>query len=86
MRANSIKKGWQIKTSDGTVGTMLDNKRGNIRMVELPLVFDPRLTDRGSVYVWDIAYARPDETYEWEPIQLTDKQLKDRKMVESFLL
>jgi hypothetical protein len=56
MLVNDIKKGMTISMTHGRVGTMLDNKKGNIRMVEVTnSVNGPEM---GSVYAKDILMVR----------------------------
>ena len=50
MKTNEIKKGTRIQLASGWEGTMLDNKKGNIRMAEVEGIF----TEIGSIYSHDI--------------------------------
>lgn len=50
MLTNDIKKGMRVQLSNGWFGTMMDNMRGNTRMVEVEGIF----TEIGSVYAHDI--------------------------------
>lgn len=89
MKTNDIKKGWRIQLRNGWFGTMLDNTRGNIRLVEVEGIY----TEAGSVYSHDIERA-------WDPdswpvadgveslcaynIEHTPAQIKLRETVEAF--
>ena len=39
MRTNDIKKGTRIKLHNGWFGTMMDNKKGNVRMAEVQGIY-----------------------------------------------
>ena len=52
MKTNQIKKGTRIQLNNGWYGTMMDNARGNRRLVEV----EGFATETGSIYAWDIAY------------------------------
>lgn len=79
MLTNDIKKGMRIKLRNGWFGTMQDNKRGNARMCEVEGTY----TEFGSVYAWDIVHCCPDG-FNWERVELTEKQLETREMVGAF--
>lgn len=69
MKTNDIKKGMRVRLNNGWYGTMMDNQRGNTRLVEV----EGFCTEIGSVYAFDIARV---ETVAgvWEAVELTDKQ------------
>lgn len=52
MLTNALKKGDRIQMRNGFFGTILDNKKGNVRMVEV----EGYVTEAGSVYSHDIAF------------------------------
>jgi len=78
MLTNDIKKGMRIKLANGWYGTMMDNARGNTRMVEVEGYF----TEIGSVYSHDIEFVLDDEHSQqrWRKVEHTPAQLKLRKM------
>lgn len=79
---NDLKDGDEIVVH-GLWCKMRDNLRGNIRMIEAPLVYDQSQTELGSCYAWEIVQAK------WNgaivPVFHTPKQLKDREFVEDAL-
>lgn len=83
IKTNDIKKGWQIRFKDGIEGTVLDNKRGDIRCVEVPMIMNPAMTDIGDTYVFDFAFARPSEDAAWIPVELTDAQKRTLQSLRS---
>jgi len=92
---NEIKKGMRIKQYNGWYGTMMDNKRGNIRLVEVEGIF----TDIGSIYASDISsyrdsngiwHGRPTDTSDASFIGLVQTALDDSDgdpldIIESFM-
>lgn len=56
MQPNGIKKGTRIMLQSGWGGTMYDNKKGNIRLVEV----DGPFKEVGSVYADEITHAEVD--------------------------
>jgi hypothetical protein len=82
MLTNDIKKGMRVQLKNGWEGTMMDNARGNTRMVEV----EGNFTEIGSVYVWDIASVLPMNGVSdgvWIGVDLTEKQLKTMKTVKA---
>lgn len=77
MKTNDIKKGDKIIYNDQE-GTMMDNQRGNIRLVEVPSVFGG--TEIGSVYAFDITHSIG-PSGQMEPVELTEKQIAARKTI-----
>ena len=71
MKTNDIKKGTEIRMSDGFTGIMEDNKKGNIRMATINGIF----TEMGSIYAHNITAAK-NTNGDWERIELTTAQLK----------
>jgi len=78
MKTNDIKKGMRVRLAvTGWKGTMFDNMRGNIRMVEVEGLY----TEIGSVYSHDIEFVKVDGL--WEKVEHTPAQLKLKKDVET---
>ena len=80
MKTNDIKKGTEIKTKQlGTLvsGVMMDNLRGNTRMIKTNGSEIGMFDEIGSVYSTDIILAKNDKG-EWENVEHTDKQTKDK--------
>jgi len=78
MKTNEIKKGTRIQLANGWFGTMMDNRRGNIRMAEVEGMY----TEMGSVYAWDIKRVLVGEY--WVPVELTPAQRKARRAASLF--
>ena len=75
--SNEMKKGDFILQVNGWYGEILDNMKGNTRVANIHGYF----TEAGSIYVWDITNIVKDgKLYN---LKLTDKQVKDKIMVES---
>lgn len=69
MKTNDIKKGMRIKLANGWYGTMLDNKRGNIRLAEVEGIYK----EIGSIYAHDIiSVEQPDGV--WHVVEHTKQQ------------
>ena len=69
MKTNDIKKGMRIKLANGWYATMMDNKRGNIRMAEVEGIY----TEIGSIYAHDIiSVEQPDGV--WHVVEHTKQQ------------
>jgi hypothetical protein len=66
---NELKKGTRIKLKNGWYATLMDNKKGNIRLAEVEGIF----TEIGSIYASEIAAYELESGY-WEKPVLTDKQ------------
>ena len=84
MKTNDIKKGMNIKTGQlGTPvsGIMLDNQRGNTRLVDVKGSEVGLFDEMGSVYAYDILMVEVDG--EWEEIEYTEAQLKLKKQVSA---
>ena len=76
MTTNEIKKGMRFKLANGWWATMMDNKRGNIRMAEVEGLYK----EVGSVYAHDIIACKVDDVL--HTIHLTDQQKTHAKTVE----
>ena len=69
MKANDIKKGMNILLKNGWYATMMDNKKGNIRLAEV----QGYCTEIGSIYSADIDMVEKPEGG-WEKVEHTEKQ------------
>lgn len=79
MKTNDIKKGMRVQLHNGWYGTMMDNMKGNTRMVEV----EGNFTEIGSVYAHDIVYVWPDpDKMPWR-VEYTPAQEKLRERVKS---
>ncbi len=78
MKTNDIKKGMRVQLRNGWYGTMYDNRKGNIRMVEVEGIYK----EIGSVYAYDIIGVRIDGR--WQDIELTPAQMKAAKQSNLF--
>jgi len=81
MLINDVKKGMRVRLRNGWFGTMADNAKGNIRMVDVEGLY----REIGSVYVHDIAdvRVRHDLGYAWEVVQLSERQAKAAKLIKA---
>ena len=80
MKTNDIKKGMAIKTSQLGVlvsGVMMDNARGNTRLIKTHGSEVGMFDEMGSVYATDIQYVRNDEG-NWEKVDHTNKQMESQ--------
>lgn len=77
MKTNDIKKGMRIQLKNGWFGTMMDNRKGNIRYAEIEGFF----TEIGLVYSADIA--RVLVNAEWVEVEHTEKQKQASDMFNS---
>ena len=85
MKTNDIKKGTKIKSVQLGVpvtGTMMDNTKGNTRLVAVNGSEVGLFDETGSVYSHDITMAEMDG--EWVQVEHTDKQLKLKQTLDSF--
>ncbi|MAH47142.1 hypothetical protein CMI37_15045 [Candidatus Pacearchaeota archaeon] len=83
MKTNEIKKGMKIQTNQlGMLvnGEMLDNKKGNIRMISTKGTEAGFFDSMGSVYAYQIILVEVDG--EWIRVEHTDKQLKLKQTVD----
>ena len=86
MKTNDIKKGTEIKTKQlgfPVSGIMMDNLKGNTRMIKTHGSEVGLFDEIGSVYATDIIMAENSEGV-WEDVEHTDKQLKAIEMREQF--
>ncbi len=85
MTTNEIKKGMKIKSVQLGVpvtGIMLDNKKGNTRLVDVKGSEVGMFDEMGSVYAHDITLVLVDNC--WVEVEHTEKQLKLKQSVSSF--
>ena len=85
MTTNEIKKGMRIKSVQLGVpvtGIMLDNKKGNTRLVDVKGSEVGMFDEMGSVYAHDITLVLVDNC--WVEVEHTEKQLKLKQSVSSF--
>ena len=83
MVTNDIKKGMRIKSIQLGVpvtGVMMDNKKGNTRLIETKGSEVGAFDEMGSVYSHQITLVEVDG--EWERVEYTEKQLKLKQTVE----
>ena len=76
MLTNEIKKGTRILMRSGWYGTMMDNMKGNTRMVDVEGDF----REIGSVYSHDITYVIQEDGSQLK-VEHTKKQLDCKAMV-----
>ena len=80
MKTNDIKKGMRIKLANGWYGTMLDNKRGNIRLAEVEGIYK----EIGSIYAHDIiSVEQPDGV--WHVVEHTKQQKQTADAVANLM-
>lgn len=79
MKTNDLKKGDRIQLRNGWYGTIMDNLKGNTRLVDVEGTF----REIGSVYGHNIAYYVPAARSAFMlPIEHTPQQLKRRDELE----
>ena len=86
MKTNDIKKGTKIRTKQLGVsvsGVMMDNLKGNTRLIKTNGSEVGLFDEMGSVYATDIIMAENSEGI-WEDVEYTDKQIASIKMREQF--
>jgi hypothetical protein len=71
MKTNDLKKGARVRLSSGWYATLMDNKKGNIRLAEV----EGRVTEIGSIYSHDIVEYRDSSCYWHSDIEYTKDQL-----------
>ena len=79
MKTNDIKKGTEIKTKQlgaPVSGVMMDNLKGNTRMIKTHGSEVGLFDEIGSVYATDIILVKNSDG-NWEDVEHTDKQGKD---------
>jgi len=86
VKTNDIKKGTKIRTKQLGVsvsGVMMDNLKGNTRLIKTFGSEVGLFDEMGSVYATDIIMAENSEGI-WEDVEYTDKQIRAIKMREQF--
>jgi len=78
MKTNDLKKGDRVQLRNGWFGTVADNARGNIRMVDVEGIY----REIGSVYSHDIFRAQYEGV--WQEVEHTPAQLKLCETVKAF--
>jgi hypothetical protein len=84
IKTNDIKKGTKIKSKQLGVpvtGIMLDNKKGNTRLVDVKGSEVGLFDEMGSVYSHDIILAEIDGV--WKSVEHTEKQLNLKRQLNS---
>tara|TARA_Y100000034_G_scaffold10192_1_gene10778 strand:- start:37 stop:303 length:267 start_codon:yes stop_codon:yes gene_type:complete len=84
VKTNDIKKGMKIKSvqlGDPVTGIMMDNKKGDIRMVDTRGSEVGMCDEMGSIYSYDIVAVEVDG--EWVEVEHTEKQLKLKELVKA---
>ena len=86
MVTNDIKKGMEIKSIQLGVpvtGIMMDNRKGNTRLVDVKGSEVGLFDEMGSVYAHDIVAVKVDG--EWEDVDHTMQQLKMKMTIGGIL-
>ena len=86
MKTNDIKKGTNIRTKQlglSVSGIMMDNARGNTRLIKTFGSEIGMFDEIGSVYATDIVMAENSKGV-WEDVEYTEKQLQSIKMRDQF--
>ena len=78
MKTNDLRKGVRVQLRNGWFGTVADNARGNIRMVDVEGIY----REIGSVYSHDIFRAQYEGV--WQEVEHTPAQLKLCETVKAF--
>ena len=84
VKTNDIKKGIKIKSVQLCVpvtGIMLDNKKGNTRLVDVKGSEVGLFDEMGSIYSHDIILAEIDGV--WKSVEHTEKQLNLKRQLNS---
>ena len=78
MLTNELKKGTRVQLRNGFIATILDNRRGNIRVCEV----EGYCTEIGSVYAHDIMYVLDGGIK--DVVEHTEMQRKLRQLEDAF--
>ena len=84
MKTNDIKKGMKVRTGQlgsSVSGIMLDNMKGNTRLVDVKGSEIGMFDEMGSVYSHDILMVEVDG--EWQEVEYTEAQLKLKKQTSA---
>jgi hypothetical protein len=85
MKTNEIKKGMRIKSVQlgaPVTGIMMDNMRGNTRMVSTKGSEVGLFDETGSIYSHDIVLVETDSG--WEEVEHTEKQIELKNKIKDF--
>jgi hypothetical protein len=74
MKTNDIKNGTRFRLRNGWEATMMDNRKGNIRLATV----EGDYTETGSVYAHDIVSVLIGDN--WQSVEHTGKQAKVRDL------
>lgn len=80
MNCNDVKMNMVVELFDGTRATVLDNKKGQIRMIRVPMYGPLGAFDTGSGYVKDWHLVQT-ATGQWEEVTMTPAQAKQAKAI-----
>lgn len=83
IRTNEIKKGQKVKTSQLGVlvsGVMMDNLKGNTRLIKTHGSEVGMFDEVGSIYAHDIQYAEVDGS--WVKVEHTEKQKNHKSKLD----
>lgn len=86
MLINNVKKGMRVQLCNGWYGTMMDNAKGNVRMVDVEGLF----REIGSVYSHDIVRVLVTveneagiSMHRWEQVELSPAQEKNVQKIKA---
>lgn len=79
MKTNELKKGTKVRMRNGYEGFLMDNRKGNLRCVNMTKCPYPEIGDQ---YAHNIVAALVNG--EWVTIEHTPEQLKLKQKCESF--
>jgi hypothetical protein len=85
MKTNEIKKGMKIKSKQlglPVTGIMMDNKKGNTRLVDVKGTEVGMFDEIGSIYSHDIVMVEVDDF--WIEVEHTDAQKKLELQIERY--
>ena len=88
IKTNDIKKGYHILTTQlgaNVPGIMEDNLKGNTRFIYTKASKIGMFDEYGSVYAWDIAWAKEKEEDDWKLVKLTAKQKQSKDEIGGLL-
>lgn len=83
VKLNEIKKGWQVIDADATTYEVMDNKRGMLRRVKA-IRNAPMIGDEGEMYAFKWVKARKNPQSPWVTVLLTEKNQREKAIVEGF--
>ena len=80
IKTNDLKKGTEVRMRNGFSGTLMDNRKGNLRSVFIRGSEFGYFDEQGDNYSHNIVSALVNG--EWVEIEYTESQLKCRAMVK----